>query len=139
MHQTAILYPSFVLVLLTFWVAIWLLKCRYRAVKEGLSIAYFKHNRGGKIPAYLQQATHHYENLYEMPILFYFATVLAFVTQSADWILIVLAWSYVIARLLHTWVHLTHNKLKLRKNSFVASYFTLLLMWLWLILRIINS
>ena len=137
MQQIAIFYPVFILVLLTFWTGFWLIKCRYRAVKEGLTVGYFKHNRGAKIPPYLQQATQHYENLYEMPILFYVAVLVAYVTQSVDWGLVILAWGYVIARLIHSRVHLTHNKLKLRKNSFVASYFILLMMWLWLMVRII--
>lgn len=67
----------------------------------------------------------------------YAATLIAYVTQSVDWVLVLLASLYVLSRLIHSWVHLTNNRLKFRKNEFVGSYFILLIMWLWLMVVII--
>ena len=59
MHQTLILYPTFAMALLTFAAAAWLLRCRIKAVKAGLTPVYFRLNHGAKLPEYVVQATQH--------------------------------------------------------------------------------
>ncbi len=139
MSQTLVLYPAFVMALLTFVVAVWLLRCRIKAVKAGLTPAYFKLNHGASLPDYVVQATQHYDNLFEMPLLFYVVVVLTYVTQQADWGLVLLAWAYVGARIAHTAIHLTHNKLRLRMRAFLLSYALLVLMWGWLFIRLVTA
>lgn len=70
---------------------------------------------------YAKQAEQHYENLFEMPVLFYVVLLLAFVTQTASVGLVFLAWAYVAARAAHSYVHLGENKLLLRRNVFLVS------------------
>jgi hypothetical protein len=139
MPQTIMLYPAFAVALLTFAAATWLLRCRIRAVREGLNPAYFRLNHGAKLPDYVVQATQHYDNLFEMPVLFYVVVVLAYVTQQADWALVMLAWAYVGTRLVHTWIHLGANKLRQRMRVFLLSYGLLVLMWLWLFVRLVTA
>ncbi|WP_028490214.1 MAPEG family protein [Thiothrix lacustris] len=139
MSQTLVLYPAFVMALLTFTVAIWLLRCRIKAVKAGLTPTYFKLNHGASLPDYVVQATQHYDNLFEMPLLFYVVVVLTYVTQQADWGLVLLAWAYVGARIAHTAIHLTHNKLRQRMRVFLLSYALLVLMWGWLFIRLVTA
>lgn len=133
MQSFAILYPAFAMALLTMGVAIWLLMVRIKAYKANeLKPAYFKLNQG-EVPVYAKQAEQHYENLFEMPILFYVVLVLAFVTQTASIGLVFLAWAYVAARAAHTYVHLGSNKLLKRRNVFLVSFVILLVMWLWML------
>ncbi|MBU0654537.1 MAG: MAPEG family protein [Gammaproteobacteria bacterium] len=139
MPQTFVLYPAFAMALLTFAVAIWLLRCRIKAVKAGLTPAYFKLNHGARLPDYLVQATQHYDNLFEMPVLFYVVVVLTYVTQQADWALLLLAWAYVGARIAHAGIHLTHNKLRQRMRVFLLSYGLLVLIWGWLFVRLVTA
>lgn len=139
MPQTLVLYPAFAMALLTFAVAVWLLRCRIKAVKAGLTPAYFKLNHGARLPDYVVQATQHYDNLFEMPVLFYVVVVLTYVTQRADWALVLLAWAYVGARIAHAGIHLTHNKLRPRMRVFLLSYGLLVLMWVWLLVKLLSS
>lgn len=72
-----------------------------------------------------------------MPILFYAVLLLAFVTQqvSSGWI--GLAWLYVLTRYTHTVIHLGANRLLWRLRVFVLSYFVLLGLWLWLLIKLV--
>jgi hypothetical protein len=133
MHTVAILYPAFALAFLTFGVAIWLLYCRIKAVRAGLTLAYFRLNHGARLPDYLVQATQHYDNLFEMPVLFYVVVTFAYITRASSLPLVVLAWLYIAVRAVHTYIHLGSNTLRLRRNVFLLSYGILLLMWLWLL------
>ena len=137
MQSFAILYPAFAMVFLTFIASIWLLATRLRAVKEGMSPKFFYLNGGYDAPSYTLQAAQHYENLFEMPVLFYVLLILLYVTQSSTMGLVVLAWGYVARRAVHTYVHLGSNKLKRRRDMFLISFLILLLMWLWTLARLI--
>lgn len=132
MNEKWILAPVFALVFLSFGVAMWLLRCRIVAVKQGLQPAYFKFNQGAKLPDFLQQAEQHYINLFEMPILFYIACLIAYMSHTVNSAGLLLAWAYVLSRVVHTYIHLTHNKLRMRRNAFLVSYMILIGLWLWL-------
>ena len=136
MQSFAILYPAFAMAFLTFGVSVWLLKMRIKAYKSGADPRYFKLNQG-ELPVYAKQAEQHYENLFEMPVLFYVVLLLAFVTQTASVGLVFLAWAYVAARAAHSYVHLGENKLLLRRNVFLVSFAILLIMWVWVLIALL--
>lgn len=138
MQSFAILYPAFALAFLTFGVGVWLLMMRIKAYKAGLDPSYFKFNQG-ELPAYAKQAEQHYENLFEMPVLFYVVLLLAFVSHTASVGLVFLAWTYVAARAVHAYIHLGTNKLLKRRDTFLVSFTILLMMWIWVLLALLLS
>ncbi len=130
MTQEMILYPLFVMVLITLFISLRLAVLRYRAVvRDGLKAGYFKHNSGDKPPEYLLRTTDHYDNLFEQPMLFYVVSILIYITSKTDYLLIILAWAYIATRLLHGYIHISLNKLLLRRNSFLLSTIVLFSMW----------
>lgn len=140
MHQLLLLLPVFGMITLTVGVALWMLKLRYRAVlKDGVSPAYFKLNKGAKLPDYLVRVTQHYENLFETPLLFYIAILFVLVLKQNDWVYIVLAWLYFVSRLAHAYVHTTYNKIRVRKNVFIVSSVFLLGLWIKLLFDVIAN
>ena len=48
-------------------------------------------------------------NLFEVPSLFYTAGVLYIALEMSDSVPVTLAWLFVIARLIHTGIHLSYN------------------------------
>ncbi len=67
-------------------------------------------------------------NQFEMPVLFY-CLVLAMLTASAhSWITVLLAWAYVVSRVIHTREMIGENRVKIRRNIFIQSTRILLLM-----------
>ncbi|CAN8139918.1 MAPEG family protein [uncultured Thiomicrorhabdus sp.] len=131
MTQEWIFFPMIIMVLLTFFVGVRMLKIRMQAVRlEGLNPHYFLLNRGGKLPAKLVQVEQHYQNLFELPVLFYLLTITLFITQQATIWQLFLAGGFVISRLWHSWIHLGSNRLLARRNTFLIGGFILLIGWL---------
>ena len=60
-------------------------------------------------------------NLLELPLLFYLAVIIAFVTGQSGTVLLTLAWLYVLLRLLHSFVHLGSNVVLWRFRVFGLS------------------
>ena len=70
-----------------------------------------------------------FENLFEMPVLFYVAALLIFVTGLTDPIYVFGAWAFVALRAIHSIVHCTYNKIMHRFYFYAASSIVLWLMW----------
>ena len=139
MHQSTIIYPLIGMVFLTFVVGVKMLASRIRAVKkEGMNPAFFALNRGAKQPDYLVKVSQHYENLFELPILFYVVSLLIFITNKTDPIYIVLAVSFVTVRYIHAVIHITYNNLIHRRNAFLMGSMVLLIMWLRLSFQLVR-
>lgn len=131
MNQNIIFYPAIGMALLTFFVGIKVLLLRIKAVKkDGMNPAFFSLNRGSKQPDYLVKASQHYENLFELPLLFYVSTVMIYITKNTDCLYLGLAVSFVITRYLHAYIHMTYNNLSHRRNAFLVGSIILFLIWL---------
>lgn len=139
-QEKLILLPMLGMIFLTFGVMTWMLKLRYRAIREdGMNPAYFSLYRGAKIPDYLAKVTQHYANLLEMPILFYAAILLLTSLNISDTLYVFLSWAFLILRLIHSYIHTTYNKVAHRKNVFIASVFILIFLWLRITVSVITQ
>jgi hypothetical protein len=137
-QKALLLLPLIGMFFLTVGIALWMLKLRYRAViKDGVSPAYFKLNKGAKLPDYVVKVTQHYENLLETPVFFYVAIILVLTLSIIDSSFIVLAWLYFFSRLAHAYVHTTYNSIRHRKNVFIVSSVILVVLWIKLTIEII--
>ena len=128
-------YAMFAMLLLTFGVAFRLLFLRIKAVKAGrVSIGQFRLNTG-EIPNDMAQAARNYSNLFETPVLFYIAGTIAIAMDVESLELLIFAWGFVVARLAHSWIHLTYNNVIHRLWAFMAGNFCVLVMWGLLLLK----
>ena len=75
------------------------------------------------------QSADHFRNLFEMPLLFYALCAFLAITKLTTPLLLACAWGYVVLRAVHTYVHLTSNKVVRRFQVFVASTIVLYVMW----------
>lgn len=75
------------------------------------------------------QSADHFRNLFEMPVLFYVLCGFLAITQLATLLLLAMAWGYVFLRALHAYIHLTHNNVIRRFQSYLASCIVLWVMW----------
>lgn len=137
MAQSSILLPVIGMIFLTFSVAVRLFYLRVYAVKNGLNPSYFLLNRGAKLPEYLVRVEQHYQNLFELPMLFYIVVILILVMQYVDIIFQILAWSFFFIRIAHAWIHITKNRLVYRRNAFLLGGFVLLGIWIRFVWRLI--
>ncbi len=70
-----------------------------------------------------------FSNLFEMPVLFYTAILLALILMLQDSVLVTLAWMYVLLRAVHSYIHTTYNTVIHRFYTFAASCLVLLGIW----------
>jgi hypothetical protein len=70
-------------------------------------------------------------------VLFYVLTILAVITRQADLLFVVMAWMFVLSRLVHGGIHVTSNRLTRRGAAFAVGAIVLALMWVIFIVRIL--
>ena len=75
------------------------------------------------------QSADHFRNLFEVPVLFYALCGFIAITRLTTLFLLACAWGYVVLRAAHAYIHLTHNKVARRFQTFVASTIVLYVMW----------
>ena len=137
MEPKLILYSLLGMFLLSVIIGLRMLQLRFRAViKDKLHPAYFKLNRGAKLPDYLVQVTQHYENLYETPVMFYVIVILAYVLTVVDVVTMTLAYGYVATRVLHALIHINSNKVQWRRNVFLISIVILTTLWIYVFVKL---
>lgn len=83
-------------------------------------------------------AADNYSNLFELPVLFYVAILLTLILMVQDSILVILAWTFVATRCVHSFIHVSYNEVMHRFMVFIVSAFVLLAFWVrlgWIIFQ----
>jgi hypothetical protein len=70
-----------------------------------------------------------FENLFELPVLFYVAALVISTNGLTDPTYVLLAWSYVIFRSIHSLIHCSYNKIMHRFYAYLIS--SLILWGIW--------
>jgi hypothetical protein len=129
MSVQMILLPLFVEVVLTFVLLFWMAPLRARDFSSGAVRPEDVALREPKWSGRSLQVAYSFSNQFEMPVLFYVLTILEYVTHLAGLVFVVLAWVFVIFRILHAYVHVTSNVVRLRGALFGVSALALAIMW----------
>ena len=121
----------FALAGLTFFCVFRMGLLRFSAVRRGeIDGRFFRLYKDYEEPEYLRVLSRHVVNLHEAPVLFYTISIIAFVTETVSTLIIALAWAYVALRYVHSFVHLTSNKVLHRFRLFATSQLVLLVLWI---------
>jgi hypothetical protein len=75
------------------------------------------------------RAADNFRNLFELPVLFYLALVVAALTAQAGTAVLVLAWLFVALRVVHSAIHCSYNKVMHRFQAYLAGCIVLWLLW----------
>ena len=129
MTVQAILLRLFVEVILTFLLFFWMAALRTRDFNDGAVRPENVALREPNWPARTTQVANAFSNQCELPVLFYVLTILAYVTHLAGLVFVVLAWIFVIFRLLHAYVHVTSNIVRLRGIFYGVAALALAINW----------
>jgi hypothetical protein len=132
-----ILMPLFVQVALTFVLLFWMGFLRTQALRSGAVKPEQIALREPNWPLRVMQIGNAYHNQLELPVLFYVVMLLAMVTKTLDVVIYVLAWMFVLSRLVHAYIHVTSNRLDRRGGLFGLGAIALLLMWVIIFARIL--
>lgn len=138
---TVIIYPVLIQVLLTISVLVLLGPARRRSMRA-------KRQRLGDPEVALgrnewsEEAAkrgNNYRNQFELPVLFYAVVAFALITGVADGPMVMLAWVFVLSRLVHAAIHIGPNIVKWRGLVFISGAIVLLAMWLRLALHVATA
>lgn len=75
------------------------------------------------------RAADNFRNLFELPVLFYLALVVAALTGQATPAVLALAWLFVALRVLHSAIHCSYNKVMHRFQAYLAGGVVLWILW----------
>jgi hypothetical protein len=139
MSLQAILLPLFVEVILTFTLLFTLAPMRTRDFKTGVVRADDIALREPNWPKRTTQIANAFSNQFELPVLFYVLTILAVVTRQAGVLFVVMAWVFVVLRVVQALVHVTSNIVRLRGSLFAAGAVVLAAMWAIFIVEVLTG
>lgn len=127
---TDILYPAAALVALTGVVWVRLYIDRIGEMRERRIDPQSLATAGAAAQALRQvQASDNLRNLFEIPVLFYVLCALVAAKGMSSPVLVLGAWGYVVLRCIHSFIHITYNRVMHRFVVYAAS--TILLFTLW--------
>ena len=136
MNQHLIFAPMGSLAFLTFGALTLIPLRRFRAGAAGQIVRDdFKFGESANVPGHVSIPNRNYMNLLELPMLFYVASLMFYMTSQVDGLVLGLAWLYVALRIVHSVIHLTYNNVMHRLAPFVLSNLVLLAYWLLFFLR----
>jgi|SRR5580704_1465062 hypothetical protein len=137
MSIQAVLLPLFVEVALTLALLFWMGRLRSDALRSGKVEARDIALREPNWPPGALQVANSFQNQFELPVLFYVLTILAWITRHADWLFVVMAWIFVLSRLAQAYIHCTSNRVRWRGMAYAIGAVVLVVMWVIFAVRIL--
>ena len=131
MSPHTIFYPMAALVALTMAAVTAVALLRFRAVGRGeVSEDFYQLFRGEGRPDLEAKLSRHYQNLLELPILFYVVGLAIFAAGIEDRTFVNLLWLFVAIRIVHMAVHVSYNRPAHRAAAFALGLFVLIAVWI---------
>jgi hypothetical protein len=139
MSLQAVLLPLFVEVILTFVLLAWMGALRGGDFRSGAVSPANVALREPGWPRRTLQAANSFSNQFELPVLFYVLIILEWVTRHAGYLFVILAWIFVICRVLQAYVHVTSNSYPWRSSFYTVGTVVLFVMWVIYIVEILSG
>ncbi|HEX4510647.1 MAG TPA: MAPEG family protein [Burkholderiaceae bacterium] len=130
MPPVHIFWPVVALAAWTFVVLLIVPIVRVRAHRrKEVRVRDFSLGESANVPEHVSLPNRNLMNLLEMPVLFYVACLVLYVTGGATYMMTLLAWLYVAARVAHSLIHMTSNHIPYRMSAFAVSCLALAILW----------
>lgn len=127
----ALLAPVFAMVLLTALVWLAMAVVRNASVVRGLaSVRYYEAYKEDLPPDWIERPARAFNNLMQVPTLFYVACSLMIALRHIDRVEVSLAWCFVLLRTVHAGVYIGWNRVSIRFATYAAGCIVLGVMWM---------
>jgi hypothetical protein len=137
MSSTLIFWPAFAQVIVTMAVMVAMGQARSASVRaRKQSINDIAMNRPEDWDEQATKTANNFKNQFEMPVLFFAAIGFALAFRLVDPVLVGLAWLFVIARAVQTYIHIGDNQVPPRAIAYLVGVAAMLAMWIILAVRI---
>jgi len=137
MSVSSLLLPVFVQVGLTFLIMLWMGKLRREALSSGAVQPSDIALREPKWPRRTLQVANNFQNQLELPMLFYVLVAFILITSTNSLIFVILAWVFVLSRIVHAWIHTGSNDVLQRSMALGVGAIALIVMWVIFAIRIL--
>ena len=131
--------PVFVQVGLTFALMVWMAKERRQALLTGQVQPRDVSLRQPNWPLRATQIANCFHNQLELPVLFYVLVALILITKTNSAIFVILAWVFVLSRLVHAYIHTGYNDVTQRSYAMAVGALVLIVMWIIFAVRILST
>ena len=123
--------PVFLYVIHVTYLGLRMFRQRIKAVSQGeMNGKFFKsYDEKFKVPQEIQILSRHFDNQFQIPMLYFVTVLFALQMQVTHWGMILSAWIFLFSRLCHSYVHLGSNKVLLRAKSYFFGVIVLIIMW----------
>ena len=130
MQDTAIFLPALVMVVLTFvvWLRMYVMRIA-QMKRERIHPQAVATSAQAAVLLTDSRAADNFRNLFELPVLFYLALVVAALTGQAGTPVLALAWAFVALRVLHSAIQCGYNKVMHRFKAYLAGGVVLWALW----------
>lgn len=138
--NTAIILPVLALVFLTavVWVRLYVERIRELKQRRIDPQALATSASSGQTMQRVQ-ASDNFRNLFEVPVLFYALCAVLAWAQHVSSFFIIGAWVYVALRCIHSFIHLTYNRVMHRFAVYVLSTVVLFALWAGFAVQVLQS
>jgi hypothetical protein len=137
-NQAQIFLPVLVVVALTI-VAFLKLAMARGAIAKSMDPNYYRAHIGDPEPEAARAAARHWDNLFELPTLFYAGCISAFALGAVGTWTLALAWGFAVCRVAQSAIHMTSNNPALRGLAFSLGVVFILALWVNLALVIVAA
>ena len=121
MNQLALLTPLLALIIWTFIIFLIMAFGRVSFMNNPQDAADSKDYKN-QLPAWVNRTADNYNHLFEQPVAFYAVTLSIALINSFDSLMVQLAWTYVLIRIIHSFVQLTINIVLVRFFLFASGW-----------------
>lgn len=132
--KNELIFPMAAYVLFMWISTIHMFRTRVAAIKSGqVQSKYYKAHIGEEPPEKAILVGRHYDNQFQVPLLFFVTCVLQIQLGHANLLTIILAWGFLFSRAIHSWILLGRNILQQRVVAFALGWLIILALWIQLI------
>ena len=124
-----VLLPVLIQGLLLFVLGVFAFMARSKALKSGEADPRTVALDTGAYPESARKAAGALNNQFETPVYFFAVSIIAMILQLQDLWIVLAAWVYIAARVVHAAIYLTSNALQTRALIFAVGLAALLVMW----------
>ena len=131
------IYPAAVMVFYILIIGLFNFRTRLLSVlKEKVNPNYYKvlDSKEYKVPEHVIRMGRHYDNQFELPMLFLITCVTCALLKVTNDLAIVAAWGFLLSRAAHTYFHLGSNNIIRRMLSFKAGWLCIVIMWIFILI-----
>tara|TARA_B100000212_G_scaffold31012_1_gene20232 strand:- start:702 stop:1103 length:402 start_codon:yes stop_codon:yes gene_type:complete len=121
MNQIELITPILTLIIWTFLIFLMMAFGRVRFMKNPQDAAHSTDYKN-QLPDWVNRTGDNYNHLFEQPVAFYAVTLSIALINNFDNLIVQLAWTYVVIRIIHSFVQIIVNIILLRFLLFASGW-----------------